>query len=328
MESENKTEYLRKFGYREYKGTRKSNFWKVLDVIWFESTSTWSRSTFGKILLIVVAVSNLIGIIFAASLSVFLKPSTAEIRDALNGFVARYMQFFASYVVSSSGLRNPTDVAVIQIGFFLIALFGIAGSGLFADDRDGKVVEIYLSKLSKRDYVLGKLGAIVLYTNLFIMGPLLIVGFLNAQSYKINHLKILDFYFGIVLYSILVSLLLGSAILLLSVLVTKRQYASLGFFLVYVLGTVFGSVIYSQNRSNEFMLLLSPEGLITLLAYVCVGDFDLGITKGFGEPAAVLNLHDGIDLEYYHVYLVVFAYIAVFLALLIWKVHKLTTEDL
>ena len=86
------------------------------------------------------------------------------------------------------------------LGIFVISLFAIAGSGMFADDKQGKVIEIYLSRLQKREYVLGKIGAIMVYINLFLMIPLLITGGLYVQSFGINHLSVLSYYFGIILH--------------------------------------------------------------------------------------------------------------------------------
>ena len=57
--SESETEYLEIFGYREYKGIRTSRLRRLLSIVEFEVRSTWSRSTFGKVLLVSTFGQNL-----------------------------------------------------------------------------------------------------------------------------------------------------------------------------------------------------------------------------------------------------------------------------
>jgi ABC-type transport system involved in multi-copper enzyme maturation permease subunit len=205
-------------------------------------------------------------------------------------------------------------------------IFGLTGSGFFADDKAGKVLEIYLSRLKKREYFIGKFGAIILFINIFILLPLIITcGYLVAATGR-DHLDYFDLYLRIALYSLLCSVILGLFILTLSIFVEKRSYAGLIFVLVYLFGTIIGGLIAQDNPNNKFYLLISPANFFALLAYVCLGDYDLGVWAGLEILA--LHLNDGYSLEYWHVIL---QYLLLTLALsliLAYKMGKMTTEEL
>lgn len=300
-------------------------------IIEFEVRSTWSKSTFGKVLLVVVTIINFFTLLFASSVTSFTGVSN---RNALNEFIANYISFRDSRISSNI---NP-DVFILRveiIGLLLIALFAIAGSGYFADDKNGKVVEIYLSRITKREYIIGKIGGILVYINIFLLVPLLITSVLMAQSLGMSHLILLPFYFRVILFGFAYSLVIGLIILTLSTFVEKRQYASLGFFVVYLLATIIGRMVSRNNPNNQFLLLISPSTFLVLLAYVILGDNHLGIRNnqgggpnGFIRTKTPLVLNDGTGLEYYHVLGLFLFYVLFFGGILAYRIRKLTTKDL
>ncbi|MHA2252131.1 MAG: hypothetical protein ACXAD7_17330 [Candidatus Kariarchaeaceae archaeon] len=336
----NSHEYLQKFGYRVYQKELTGRKSRVFSLIWFELTSTWNRSTLGKVLLVILMVINFITLTVSVGSSeailVDLEGQQDEvIRDALNRFAANYIAFAGEYIhpgTHETGLRMNPPVAIL-----FIALIAIAGSGFFADDKHGKVIEIYLSRIQKKEYVIGKIGAIIIYINVFLMIPLLVVGALNVQAITLtSHLDQWDYYVGIIFYSTLTSIILGLAILVLSSLVEKRAYASLAFFMIYVLGARITQILISSNKSNEFLILLNPSHFFALLAYVCLFDYKLGIGRGFegGFEGVFLGsvepliLNDGTGLEYYHILGVALLLIITLGSFLAFKIHRLTTEEL
>ncbi|MHA2277728.1 MAG: hypothetical protein ACXAC2_18250 [Candidatus Kariarchaeaceae archaeon] len=326
----NSDEYLQRFGYRSYEGITTSRFRRILSIIEFEVKSTWHKSTFGKVLLVIVSIFNFFTIIFAATLSEFAGISN---EDALNEFVANYIAFGDGEISSNTNDQiSVFDPGII--GILLISLFAIAGSGYFADDKNGKVVEIYLSRLAKREYIIGKIGGILIYINIFLLGPLLVTSIIMIQSLEVHHLDYLGFYFEVVLFSFAYSVIIGLASLPLSSLVYKRQYASLGFFVIFLLGSIMGSIVIDNNRDNEFLLLISPSIFLMLLAYVILGDTTLAIRDFEGGDdeffitKTPLDLNDGAGLEYWHVLLQALAFILIFSLILWYKIRKLTTEEL
>ncbi len=325
----NSTDYLQKFTYRLYDGKFQPRWMRVLYLIRFELISTWRKSKFAKYLMIIILVFSFFSILGAAMLK-DIEPDEGEgkvsVRDALNESIASYFAFNLSFILSNSdGISYGLGRGLAMLLFIVI---GLAGSGFFADDKQGKVIEIYLSRLEKREYLTGKVGAIVIYINIFVLLPLIITGVLFVQSLEKDHEKFLDFYMGIIIYSVLCSIILGLFILVLSIFVEKRSYASLIFFLVFLFGTIIGQAITYDNLDNEFFLLVSPTNFLVLLAYVCLGDYDLGVWDAKKEKYVELNLDNSVGLEYWHVFLQAFLLIIVFSLLLAYKIWKTTTEEL
>lgn len=320
------TDFLRKFSYRGYEGEMEARWKRILHIIKFEVVSTWHRSRLGKVLIVMTLITNFIGVIAAVSINAGADESTY--RDALNGFIAEYFNL-GDNIIKSSSVPTMLDFSM-NVGILLIILFGIAGSGMFADDKQGKVIEIYLSRLQKREYVIGKILSIIVYINLFVMIPLLVTGFLFVQGLGQNHLEYIGFYLGIMALSLIVSLLLGLSILTLSAFVEKRSYASMIYFLVFLILTLvgFGVDTASNIESNELILLINPSSLIVLIAFICLGDLDLGIIDWSSGTARELILNDGTGLEYWHVLGLTFMIIGLFSLVLGYKIKRLTSEEL
>ena len=326
------TEYLQKFTYRSYYGKSSPRFMRVLYLIRFELISTWRKSKFGKVLMILILTITLFALISAAR-TFHLVDAEGEviddnemIRDALNASIANYLVVGGSFILSNSdGILYPLGM---RLGLLVIIVIGLAGSGFFADDKHGKVIEIYLSRLEKKEYTIGKVGAIIIYINIFVLLPLLITGVLYVQSLGEDHVDYLDYYQGIITYSILCSIMMGLFILVLSIFVEKRAYASLIFFLFFFFGSIIGFMIADADMDNEFLFLISPSNFLVLLAYVCLGDYELGVYHEEKDKVYKLNLENGIGLEYWHVLLQAFIIILILSLILAYKIWKTTTEEL
>ena len=322
----NSTEYLQKFTYRSYDGKFQPRWMRVLYLIRFELISTWRKSKFAKVLMIIILTFNFFAILGAAMLKGI--DDDIIIRDALNASIASYLAIDSSFILSNSeGLYYGLGMGM-GLGILVLIVIGLAGSGFFADDKRGKVIEIYLSRLEKREYITGKVGAIVVYINIFVLIPLLLTGMLFVQSLEKDHADFLHFYLGIITYSILCSIILGLFILVLSIFVEKRAYASLIFFLYFFFGTIIGNMIAEDHMYNEFLFLISPSNFLALLAYVCLGDYDLGVYNENTDKVVKLNLDNGIGLEYWHVFLQAFLIILILSLILAYKIWKTTTEEL
>jgi hypothetical protein len=337
-------EYVEKFGYRPYTGKVEPRWKRIWSLVWFELISTWHRSTVGKVLLVIILAFNLLIVTFGAlGISAVVADAeeserTEAIASVLHGMVGGYL----SAGIGGDSRISPSNSGVISfqmsLGFLIIGLFAIAGSGLFADDRQGKLMGVYLSRIQRWEYAGGKVGAIILYINIFATLPLLLMVFLYVQAIGLDHFDYLYLYFGVLLYGFMASLLLGLAILVLSSIVEKRMYASLGFYLLFILGSIFGSIVTHLDQSNEFLLLVSPSNFLELLAYVCIGDFELWFQteEGFGHGNGddfifsykKFSLNDGAGLEYFHIWGLASALILIMFAFLVFRLYRLTTESL
>ncbi len=318
------TEFLQKFTYRPFEGEFQSRWRRVLHLIRFELISTWRKSKFARLLMTITFVFSFFTIIVTALLT--FGNVVAE-RDALNESVANYLSL-SPFISSSSGGSFISVGSITGLGILVLIVIGLAGSGFFADDKRGKVIEIYLSRLEKKEYITGKVGAIVIYINILVLLPLLITGILFVQSLGEDHADYLDFYLGIITYSILCSIILGLFILVLSIFVEKRAYASLIFFLFLFFGTIIGNMIAEDNMYNEFLFLISPSNFLVLLAYVCLGDYDLGVYNEEKDKVIKLNLDNSFGLEYWHVLLQTLIIILILSLILAYKIWKMTTEEL
>lgn len=329
----NSTDYLQKFSYRSYEGKIDPRWKRVLNLMVFEFISTWRKSIFAKILIIIIFSIYLFALISIALRADFFKQTglTENIfRDGLNSNIAGYLGMSYGLVVLSTpeGYTSPSELN-IRIGLILIIIFGLAGSGYFADDKYGKLIEIYLSRFQKKEYLIGKFGAIVLYINIFIMIPQLIVTIYFVDVMDYNHLHFVDLYLRIILYSLICSIILGLFILNLSIFVERRSYASLIFILFYLFGSIIGSIIASNNlEDEELFLLIAPSIFFALLAYVCLGVYEVGIFDEVNYRVYPLYLNDGVGLEYWHVLLQTFLIIFFLVVILVYKLQKLSTEEL
>ncbi|MFW9916642.1 MAG: hypothetical protein ACFFGZ_13625 [Candidatus Thorarchaeota archaeon] len=336
-------EYVEKFSYRAYTGEVEPRWKRVWSLAWFELVSTWRKSTVGKILLVIILAFNLLIITFGA-LELRFQLADLEGAEKTEAIAAVFHGLVGGYLSAGIGGDNrisPSNSQAVSfqmnLGFLVIGLFAIAGSGAFADDRQGKLMEVYLSRVQRWEYALGKVGAIIIYINIFATIPLLIMGGLYVQAVGLDHLDYLYFYFGILLYGILASLLLGLTILVLSSLVEKRMYASLAFYLLFILGSLFGTIVTQLEPSNEFLQLVSPSTFLELLAYICLGDFELWFqsveefdpqTDEVTFSYKPLFLNDRKGLEYFHVLGITFVLIILMFSFLVIRLRMLTTEAL
>lgn len=327
-------EFVEKFGYRPYTGNKTTRVSRITGLALFEMTSTWRKSTFGKVLLVIILIVNFISIMAVSTSSFGLYQFVTEDQKIVD--IHKQLSTLASYYmgISSESFRPIGTIIpfliMLNIGFLLVPLLGIAGSGMFADDKQGHLVEIYLSKLRRTEYVAGKIGAVLLYNSIIITLPLFLISVLLVQSNGMDHLKFLDSYAYVIIYGMILSLLIGLVILVLSIIVEKRSYASLSFFLLYFLGTIFGELIYQLNPNNEFLLLIPNGNFLTLLGYTIFGQWQLEsvVLSSNGIGSRFLDLNDGIGLEYYHV-LGVFVFLVCFLSLFLYfRLRRLTTKEL
>ena len=171
QKSANSTDYLQRFGYRSYEGKIGARWKRILNLTFFEIKSIWRKSTFAKIIMLIIFVINfmvLLQVARSTSLAVETVLGDTFFRDGLHSTIANYLGIANTLVISNpDGFASPSDIGA-SMGIFLMIIFGLAGSGLFADDKSGKVIEIYLSRLQKREYFIGKFGAIFFYINLVL----------------------------------------------------------------------------------------------------------------------------------------------------------------
>jgi len=333
--TENKFEFVKKFSYRDYEGSRTSRIRRIFSLASFEMRNTWNKSTVGKIILGLVVFLN----VFVAILAVPSQSGTlAQLQDSEKReyVLQTIFKTAVDYLsISSASPILPSDKVIISfsfnIGILIIALLAIAGSGFFADDRQGKVIEIYLSRMRREDYAIGKILGMFLYCNLFITVPYMIISIWQVQGLGQNHFEYLLIYLGLMISGGIISFIFTIYTLILSSLVEKRSYASLSFFIGYVLFDSLSQNFFASDQSNQLLLLVVPSYVIALLIYSIGGNWNLGIRESgiFGTgPITPLVLNDNIGLEWWHVITVVLVVFIVGLLFLLFKIHRMTTNEL
>lgn len=328
--TQDKFEFVKKFSYRDYQGDRTNRVSRVFSLAFFEMINTWRKSTIGKILLAFIVFINIFVVVLLGVPSLGNVTNSLAVQTVLNSAV-----HYVSMTPEIPILPSTSQAATFSpgIGILIIALLSIAGSGFFADDKQGKVIEIYLSRMRRIDYAIGKFLGMFLYCNVFVTLPILIVSIWYIQGFGLNQLDFIGLYVSLVVSGAMISSLFTIVILLLSSLVDKRAYASLTFFIGYFLFDSLARVLYISNSSDNMYLLIVPSYLLVLLIYVIAGNMNLGI-RPIGEgristgQISALSLNNGIGLQWWHVLVVVFVVLAIGLILLLYKIHKMTTNEL
>ena len=72
------TDYLQKFGYRLYEGKVGPRWKRVLNLVLFEILSTWRKSTFAKIMIIIIFTINFLVLLSVAQQARFATEARIE----------------------------------------------------------------------------------------------------------------------------------------------------------------------------------------------------------------------------------------------------------
>jgi len=210
-------------------------------------------------------------------------------------FVVRVIQVYVVTRFPEAGRVLPVDGRLFgeflnqQIGFtILLSIFG--ASGLIANDLRTGAILVYLSRpLTRRDYVLGKLGvplalnlAVTLVAALALYGAAL--GLAPDQFFQWELAWIGP---AIVAHSLTISLFVSLLVLAVSALSRSARVAGLGFF-----GLIFGlemvRLILQHGFGRPEAMLVSPLADLRSLGAALFGIADPELTMPWVAPAAVL----------------------------------------
>jgi ABC-2 type transport system permease protein len=210
-------------------------------------------------------------------------------------FVVRVIQVYIVTRFPEAGRVLPVDGRLFgqflstQIGFtILLSIFG--ASGLIANDLRTGAILVYLSRpLTRRDYVLGKLG-VPLALNLAVT---LVAGLgLYAVSLSLAPDQFFQWELAwigpaIVVYSLAISLFVSLLSLAISALSRSARVAGLAFF-----GLIFGlemvRLILQQGFGRSEAVLLSFQADLQSLGASLFGMDDPQLAVHWAGPAAVL----------------------------------------
>lgn len=127
--------------------------------------------------------------------------------------------------------------------FFITMICVFGGSGLIANDLRNNVLQLYLSKpLTQIDYIIGKLGIIMLLLGFVTIFPGLML-FIEAVLLSDNLIFLRTNYWvlgSILLYSFILTSIPGLIILTFSSLTKSNRYAAIGFVAI----SMFTPIVY------------------------------------------------------------------------------------
>jgi ABC-2 type transport system permease protein len=210
-------------------------------------------------------------------------------------FLFRVIQVYVVTRLPEAGRVLPIDGRMfgqfleIQTLFtLLLSIFG--GAGLIANDLRTGAILVYLSRpLTRRDYVLGKLG-VLLALNLSVTllpGLLLYLIALALAPEQFAKWSLAWIAPAVVLHSVVTSLVMSLIALAVSSLSRSARVAGLGFFgLVFGLEIVRGVLraLYDRPEST----LLSIQGDLQSVGNALFGITDRAFALPWGYPALVL----------------------------------------
>jgi ABC-2 type transport system permease protein len=210
-------------------------------------------------------------------------------------FVIRVVQIYVVTRFPEAGRLLPVDGRLFgeflnqQIVLtLLLSIFG--GSGLIANDLRTGAILVYLSRpLTRRDYVLGKLGVLLALNLSVTLVPGLLLYAIALALAPEQFLKWSLGWIGpaVVLHSVAVTLSVSLLALAVSSLSRSARVAGLGFFgLVAGLEVVRG--ILAQGFGLRPVALLSLRADLRAIGAALFGVAERGPTLPWSWPAAVL----------------------------------------
>jgi ABC-2 type transport system permease protein len=212
-------------------------------------------------------------------------------------FIVRVIQVYIVTRFPEAGRVLPVDGRLFgdflnqQIGFtILLSIFG--ASGLIANDLRTGAILVYLSRpLTRRDYVIGKLG-VPMALNLavtLVPGLLLYMVALSLAPEQFAKWELLWIAPAVVLHSLVISLVMSLLVLAVSALSRSARVAGLAFFgLVLGLEVVRGILQFPFQR--EEAMLLSLQADLKSLGKALFGVVDHTLSLAWPWPALVLVL--------------------------------------
>ncbi|MHA2247177.1 MAG: hypothetical protein ACXADY_19685 [Candidatus Hodarchaeales archaeon] len=265
--------YVRTFKFRSYEGTRRGRVWRIWSVAWFNMTLQWHRSRVFKILIVVTIFILIIPNMFLfVGIEDLLETSTANeiLQDHLWGTVRDFVRF--QVMVTSPDETDP----MFDTGFSIIMLIGVVmmGAGLISDDYKYRVSEIYDSKISRYEYLLGKYGSLLIFGNLFYTLPcivewvLLIVG-IGGSLDMIAALQVLC---SVILFLEVMTLVLSSIVLVFSSLTQRRLYAGLLAFMFFLSSTIVVQSLTWQPEVFTPIMYLDFFTVLSVFSFMLAGE--------------------------------------------------------
>lgn len=294
--------YVRKFGFRKFTGIRQTRLYRIFAVAWFNLLETIRRSGFTKFLLLMMLVNILLQDIISIMIASFIPLFSLGMLTIDEVFRFLYIDSTLGSIclvnrVSSPQLDFFSIVSISSTGTSVmwLLLISIIGGGLIADDKLYLTTEVYFSRISRYEYILGKLLSLIIFSSLIVTFPAVLQYFLLAGGLEVSIFAHLDLLFWSIGFTLLSALMLSLLILALSSFTKRRSVATMTLFIAALVMSVFYSGLGSWYQSESYLLLLDFIGCIALSGAVLLG-YEEVLVNGWR-----VNFYNGIGVEGYMV---------------------------
>ncbi|MBM3790654.1 MAG: hypothetical protein FJW35_09945 [Acidobacteria bacterium] len=201
-------------------------------------------------------------------------------------FLVRAVMLYLSTVLGRVGLLNPTpqffEQFLTQQNFFTFIIAIYAGAGLIANDLKVNALQIYLSKpITRRDYLIGKLGVVTFFLALTTLVPGLLL-FLLAVIFESNVAFVEQNFWvvgSIVAYSLAIVFTNALTVLALSSLTKSSRFAGIFFAAVFFFSQILYGILSEIFRTTRVAWISLPMNL------ELVGNFFFGTTSRIRSPS-------------------------------------------
>jgi len=170
---------------------------------------------------------------------------------------------------------------LIQQSFFIFIIAIYAGAGLISNDLKANALQIYLSKpITRRDYLIGKLGVLAFFLALPTLVPALLL-FLLAVIFQPSLTFLEQYYWvlgSIVALSLAIIFTNALVVLALSSLSKSSRFAGINFAAVFFFSGILYGILSAMFRTKSVAWVSLGNNLIL------VGDFFFGIRPHFESP--------------------------------------------
>ncbi len=202
-------------------------------------------------------------------------------------FVVRAVMIYVATVVGKSApflrvdARFFEDFLSQQMTFFLFPIVIYAGAGSIANDLRANALQIYLSKpITRRDYVIGKLGILVFFLALPTLVPGLLL-FLLAVLFESNTTFLSQYYWvpaAVFGYSLVIMFTCGLVMLALSSLTRSSRFAGINFAAVFFFSQILYGILSGILRTTQVAWVSLRNNLTQ------VGDLLFGDSLKYASP--------------------------------------------
>jgi hypothetical protein len=214
-----------------------------------------------------------------------------------------------------SSMAFLTQFLTIGSSFMFILLLAIVSGGLISDDKLHRATEAYYSRISRVEYLLGKLFTLIIFSMLFVSLPALMQYFLLAQGLGMNLLTNLDLLVWGLGTTLLSCIILSVVTLAFSSLTKRRNLATLSFFMSAMIMSALPTTFGLMFQNEPATLVIDFVGCIGLLGAMLLGRSSVTVN------GQMVHFYNGVGLEGYMViatvgFLIVLGTLALIMTLL------------